>query len=236
MRTPFKLPENRMILCTDGGGVVTVGGTNYIIRVGSLLFCMQGEVLSVTPEEGLVYMYVGFKGTRSEELFHRFDVTPLSRIYSGFEGMIPFWRESLFKSVEKNLDLTAESILLFTFSKLVGEGGGNGESGLVSKIIEITEDHFGNYNLNISIIAEKLSYHPKYLSHLFKSKTGVTYSEYLRSVRMKYATMLFDRGLDSVKNVAQLSGYSDPFYFSNVFKKCIGLSPKEYILSVSRGK
>jgi YesN/AraC family two-component response regulator len=53
---------------------------------------------------------------------------------------------------------------------------------------------------------------------------------------MKYATMLFDRGLDSVKNVAQLSGYSDPFYFSNVFKKSVGVSPKEYILSVNNMK
>lgn len=234
MRTPFKLPENRMILCTDGCGVANVDGADYLIRGGNLLFCMQGEVLSVTPEEGLVYMYVGFEGARADELFRRFDITPLSRIYSGFEGLIPFWQESLFKSMEKNLDLTAESLLLFTFSKLESEN--NAESGLIAKIIEITEEGFGDYDLNISLVAERLSYHPKYLSHLFKSKTGVTYSEYLRSVRMKYATMLFDRGLDSVKNVAQLSGYSDPFYFSNVFKKCIGLSPKEYILSVSRGK
>jgi YesN/AraC family two-component response regulator len=136
--------------------------------------------------------------------------------------------------MERNLDLTAESLLLYTFSRLESED--NAERGLIAKIIEITEESFGDYNLNITCLAEKLSYHPKYLSHVFKSKTGVTYSEYLRSVRMKYATMLFDGGLDSVKNVAQLSGYSDPFYFSNVFKKCIGISPKEYILSVNSGK
>ena len=234
MRTPFKLPENRMILIAEGGGVANLDGLDYKIRGGNLLFCMQGEVLAVTPEVGLVYMYVGFEGARSEELFRRFDVTPLSRIYSGFEGLIPFWQESLFKSMEKNLDLTAESLLLFTFSKLESENGA--ESGLIAKIIEITEESFGDYDLNISLVAERLSYHPKYLSHLFKTKTGVTYSEYLRSVRMKYATMLFDRGLDSVKNVAQLSGYSDPFYFSNVFKKSVGTSPKEYILSVNNSK
>ena len=39
---------------------------------------------------------------------------------------------------------------------------------------------------------------------------------------------LFDHGIDSVKNVAFLCGYTDPLYFSNVFKKQIGMSPKEY--------
>jgi AraC-like DNA-binding protein len=57
---------------------------------------------------------------------------------------------------------------------------------------------------------------------------GVSYTDYLRSLRLKFAVSLFDRGLDSVKNVALLSGFTDPLYFSTVFKKHIGLSPKEY--------
>lgn len=234
MRSSAELSENRMILCVEGSGIASVDGADYRICRGDLLFCMRGEVLALTPDEGLVYMYIGFDGARSEELFRRFDVTPLSRIYDGFEGLIPIWQESLFKSMEKNLDLTAESLLLLTFSKFESEN--NGMGGVIAKIIEITEESFSDYDLNISSVAERLSYHPKYLSHLFKSKTGVTYSEYLRSVRMKYATLLFDRGIDSVKNVAQLSGYSDPFYFSNVFKKSIGVSPKEYIISVNSDK
>jgi AraC-like DNA-binding protein len=40
---------------------------------------------------------------------------------------------------------------------------------------------------------------------------------------------LLEHGIDSVKNVALLSGFSDPLYFSTVFKKDIGISPKEYM-------
>ena len=93
----------------------------------------------------------------------------------------------------------------------------------------ITEQRFNDPELSLSAIARELSYHPKYVSHLFKEKMGISYSEYLRSVRLKYATVLFDHGIDSVKNVALLSGFSDPLYFSTVFKKQIGRSPKEYI-------
>ena len=55
------------------------------------------------------------------------------------------------------------------------------------------------------------------------------YTEYLHMFRIKYAISLFENGLDSIKNVAFLSGYSDPLYFSTVFKNKIGISPKNYI-------
>ena len=58
---------------------------------------------------------------------------------------------------------------------------------------------------------------------------SIGYSEYLRTLRIKYAVSLFDHGIDSVKNVALLSGFQDPLYFSSVFKNVIGISPTQYI-------
>ena len=63
---------------------------------------------------------------------------------------------------------------------------------------------------------------------------GVTYSEYLRDLRIKYAVSLLNEGLDSIKNVALLSGFADPLYFSNIFKKTIGISPRKYALTVQK--
>ena len=77
----------------------------------------------------------------------------------------------------------------------------------------------------LDIVAKLMNY----LSHLFKQKMNVGFSEYLRTLRINYAITLFDNGLDSIKNVALLSGFSDPLYFSSVFKKTVGKSPKDYI-------
>ena len=63
----------------------------------------------------------------------------------------------------------------------------------------------------------------------------ISYSEYLRSFRLKHAISLFELGLSSVKNVAILSGFSDPLYFSTIFKKYIGISPKDFSKRCTEG-
>ena len=175
-------------------------------------------------------MYIDFFGKRADSLLRQFNILPLSRAFDGFDGLIPLWSESLFRASDRTIELVAESILLYTFSRLSDESAA--ENSLVGQIVHLTEKNFKNSELSISSIANELLYNSKYLSHIFKSRTRVSYSEYLRSVRLKYATTLFEHGLDSVKNVAMLSGFSDPLYFSKVFKNNIGVSPKEYIESV----
>ena len=116
--------------------------------------------------------------------------------------------------------------LLYAFSRL--SSASPTQNSLVRQIIEKTETRFSDSELSISLLAKELGYNTKYLSHLFKRSTGKGYAEYLQTVRIKFAVSLFDYGLDSVKNAALLSGFSDPFYFSTVFKKLVGVSPKEY--------
>jgi len=230
MKIRRTLASNRIVFCIEGSGKCCVDGTDFPLNKGALLFCFPEENVFFNNGEDLTYMYIDFSGPRADELLRKFDITVFSRSYEGFDGLIPFWSESLFRASDKTIELVAESILLYTLSRLFDDKGS--ENGLVGRIISLTEKNFKNPELSISSIAEELSYNPKYLSHIFKDRARVSYSEYLRSVRIKYATTLFEHGLDSVKNVAFLSGFSDPLYFSNVFKKSVGVSPKEYIEAI----
>ncbi|MBQ8311401.1 MAG: helix-turn-helix transcriptional regulator [Clostridia bacterium] len=232
MKRASMLKTHRMLLTVQGSGAFQIDNVRVPFRRGSLLFGFAGEMLSLCDGENVSYMYIDFAGARAEELLRRFDITALSRIYDSLDGLIPLWQESLSRASDGTIDLAAESILLYTFSRLFGAE--SERNGIIGRIAEITEQCFNDPDLNLSAIAQELSYHPKYVSHLFKEKMGISYSEYLRSVRLKYATALFDHGIDSVKNVAILSGFSDPLYFSNVFKKCVGISPKEYIAAKNR--
>lgn len=220
-----KEKANRAILIKSGEGRFIFDGGYLRFTAGDLIFTFSGEN-KVTESKGCEYMYISFEGARSEDLFRRFGINSRNRHFKGFDGMIPLWQDSLSRASESNIDLTAEGILLYTFSRLTVSN--DSQSVLINKIVQITEDEFSDAETSISSIAEKLSYNSKYLSHLFKEKMGINYSEYLKNIRLKYAVTLLDSGVDSVKNVAALSGFSDALYFSSVFKKTLGVSPKEY--------
>ena len=226
MITKTNLNTHRMILVTEGAGQFLINGTTQSVNHGSLIFVFEWETFSLALGE-ITYMYIDYSGSRAGELHRRFDITPLTRSFEGFDSLIPLWQESLARASDKTIDLASESILLYTLSRLADSSPKQNE--IISRISEITERDFSDPELSIGEIARTLNYHPKYISHLFKEKMGVSYSEYLRSMRLKYAITLLDHGIDSVKNVALLSGFSDPLYFSKVFKENIGVSPKEYI-------
>ena len=220
------LTTHRAILAVSGEGTFVIGNTLLPFRSGALLFVFQGEGFHIESEGELTYMYVDFGGARAEELFRRFELRSESRYFDGFDGLIPLWRESLSRASEQTIDLAAESVLLYTFSRLVGAVKERSE--VIERLLALTEENFTDPDLSVASLAAELSYSPKYVSHLFKEKMGTSYSDYLRTLRVKYAVTLFDHGIDSVKSVALLSGFSDPLYFSTVFKRQTGLSPSEY--------
>ena len=227
MQKPTTLSVHRMMLILSGKGTLHCENTDIDFESGALLFTFKGETVYITPEPGTSYMYISFVGTRADTLFNRFNVNVKNRYFSGYDGLIPLWNESLSRASEDNIDLASESILLYSFSRLSVSKAHYSE--LVSKIVSISEARFTEHDLSITTLAKELAYNPKYLSHAFKSELGVRYSEYLSTLRIKYAVSLFDIGLDSIKNVAILSGFTDPLYFSTVFKKLIGVSPAAYI-------
>ena len=220
-------PFHRMILITQQTGTLILGGHRHLCSTGDILLLFDHETYTFDGEEHFQYMYIDFKGPRSDELFRRFGIHKSNRQFSGFDGLIPFWIESLSRASKENIDLVAESVLLFTFAKFTSESAKF--NSCINEIIEITEQDFFNPELSISFIAEQLGYNAKYLSHIFKQKTGLGYTEYLQNFRIKYAISLFENGIDSIKNVALLSGFTDPLYFSTVFKNKIGIPPKQYI-------
>lgn len=233
MTSKCRLGSHRMILVVEGNGQFVINQDLYNVEQGTLLFVFADDELALFSGSP-IYIYIDYLGARANDLHRRFDITPLTRAYGGFDGLIPLWQESLARASDKTVDLATESILLYTFSRLSNTT--NEKNGIIGRIAEITEQDFGDPDLTLSKIAESLCYHPKYLSHLFKEKMSMSYSEYLRSVRLKYAVTLFDHGIDSIKNVALLSGFSDPLYFSKVFKDNIGVSPKSYIKNKSGNK
>ncbi len=227
MKTPTILDQHRMFLITQGEGEIMFLEKTFPFKKGDIVFGLLGEKTVLHTGKNVTYIYIDFSGTRADELLRRFGIDQSNRVIEGNDGLIPLWTESILNASEHNLDLTCESILLYTFSRFYKNTPIRNE--MTDKIIEISEQRFKEPTLSISVIAQELSYNTKYLSHTFKKNMGINYSEYLRTIRIKHAVTLLDYGIDSIKNVALLSGFTDPLYFSNVFKAQIGISPTQYI-------
>ena len=81
--------------------------------------------------------------------------------------------------------------------------------------------------LRVEEIARKMNLDRRYLSRLFKEKTGQTIQDYLISVRMEEAQERLREGF-SVEETSRLCGYEDPTNFSKMFKRRFGVSPARW--------
>lgn len=76
--------------------------------------------------------------------------------------------------------------------------------------------------------AEKVHLSIGRFTHIFSETVGVSPHKYMIMLKMKKAKQLLRQTDHSVKEIAELSGFSDPMYFSRIFKKYVGCTPMQY--------
>lgn len=117
--------------------------------------------------------------------------------------------------------------LLEKVDDLATEYRTNKESSLVCSIKQFVQE---NYSQNITnrVLADRLGYSPNYLGQVFKAETGMTINEYINKTRIKKAKELIKQTHLMVYEIADRVGFNDHHYFSSVFKRFVGVSPREY--------
>lgn len=77
---------------------------------------------------------------------------------------------------------------------------------------------------------------PRTSRGLSKSRYGINFTSLLTRKRLTKAVLLIDEGEDLVSRISYEVGFSDPYYFSKVFKKTYGMTPRDYIGQVKEKK
>lgn len=84
-------------------------------------------------------------------------------------------------------------------------------------------------DLTVEAIAKSLNFSPDYLSRVYKKYTGQTPLKYLIHLRINTAKQILDSNDKiEIKNVGEMVGYPDQYYFSRIFKTHTGYYPSEY--------
>ncbi len=108
-------------------------------------------------------------------------------------------------------------------------------SGMVKEMIAIMEESYG-MRLGLDTFADKFRLTPEYISNLFAKETKMTFSNYLKKVRIEKAKELILSTDMKIYEVACSVGYSDQKYFSKVFKEYTGVSAKQFAIDVQKNK
>lgn len=83
--------------------------------------------------------------------------------------------------------------------------------------------------LSLNQVADMFNFSPNYLSHLFAKTAKVNFVEYVTETKITAAKEMMQRGEGRIYEISQRLGYESAFYFSKVFKKVEGVSPREYM-------
>ena len=103
----------------------------------------------------------------------------------------------------------------------------------VSRMCAYIDAHYGDDNLSLQYLADHVIHmRADYIGREFSKDTGVKISDYLLKVRMEHAKALLAVA-DSDQHVYEIAEQiglgHNPQYFSRLFRKYTGLTPKEYI-------
>ena len=98
---------------------------------------------------------------------------------------------------------------------------------IIKKAIRYISQNFSR-NLTLDEVADHVHLNSAYFSTLFKQSTGSSFKEYLNMVRIEESKRLLSNTDYSIIDISLATGFEDQSYFSKVFKKYTGLTPKQY--------
>lgn len=221
-----------------GKGVFIISGNSYELSEDDIFFCPINTTYSYfqNSDEPWEYIWVGFNGHCAKELSEKslFDnQNPTFRNMNKqiLQVFLNFFSQDLNMYVSE-LFLKAEMYKLFALFIQIRNPETlpikKQKSIDIVKIMEYIENNFQNPSLSTAYIAQKFYINSNYLSKKFSERTKIPISKYIMFLRLKKASeLLMSSGL-SIKEIALKVGYTDPFFFSNLFKKYYNVAPKHY--------
>lgn len=227
-------------LVTSGMGSLEKSRAPYALQKGDLFFIFPDEQYSIINQGDLSYIYIDYVGARASKNMESLKIRREQPVYQARDTMLSnFWEHALQIAHHGNLSMLSESVLLYTFSVI-----GNTmlpikqdmDGDITARLQKYVNANFHDPALSLDSVSRAFSYSRKYLSNVFREKTGVKFSQYLKTIRIQHACFLMEQGFSCVKDIAQLCGFEDPMYFSREFKKLMGLCPRQHIQTVQKNK
>lgn len=183
------------------------------------------------------YCWVGFHGLKAESYLKQADITPDNPIFRYYRD--DFLKDSLNEMIEaknmsKGRDIRLLGLLYSFLSRLIETADHDYSSKSADRkdlyIRKAVEFIAMSYSRKITV--EEISHHVgldrSYLYSIFNNFLKVSPQQFLINFRIEKACELMENNSLSIGDISRSVGYEDPLYFSKVFRKVKGMSPRNY--------
>ncbi|MDC7227754.1 MAG: AraC family transcriptional regulator [Spirochaetales bacterium] len=225
-----------LIICIRGKGIIESNSGRYDIKAGEAVIIPEYYPHNYGSAEGNAWdiFWVHFSGKAaadacrhvySSEACKPFELKP------GNKSRLLF--SEICAELSKGLSPTGYELSCGKFWFLISslsadrKSGIKDGSGIISSCIGIMESRIDG-SLSLNELSRMVSVTPQYLCRLFKNKTGHSPIEHYTVLKIQVACRLLDMTTESISSISSRIGIEDPYYFSRVFKKVMGSSPRQY--------
>lgn len=216
----------------SGKGYYEVGEKKYTLTKGDSFIIFPGSIVNYYADENdpWTYAWVNFIGGDAKKyismtafpdhpISHKNDLSDIFRMFS--EEI----RESHSKIYNEGVLKILLSRYIESYPSKKTESGPN----YIDVAKQYIASNMHRQEFTVGELADAVGLERSYLYRLFKESEGVSVSEFIINARLESAKEMLEGGITQIKVISFSSGYDNPLYFSNAFKKKYGVSPKNYI-------
>ncbi len=221
----------------SGKGAFVTETQTYNLSAGQIFLIYPSQLASYCADENdpWEYIWVGFNGTEAERLLQ---LTPLSKN----SPVIKVNDKTAFKNYMNDIHACAGNHI-FSESRMTGylylllshliemssakPKSSNSSLNYVENALKYIQYHYAD-NISVEDIAYNVGLSRSHLHRIFVHNLSVSPNEFLTKFRINEACTLLKNGGLTINEIASSVGFSDPLYFSRVFKKIKGIPPSKY--------
>lgn len=233
--------EDHLIVCVDGRGFVEIDGVAHELSAGHLLVIPKEcpHKYWATDDAPWSIYWMHYLGDESEYYLERIPGpgVPAAVDAETGEEAVRLFRDCL-RALESGYALPGLiyaaqsarhilSLLLFRNPALPTKQANDERLQLLEATIEYMHTNVKS-TVRLPELAAQAGHSVSHFSEWFRKETGHSPMAYFIQLKIRYACQLLDLSDQSVMSVALETGYSDPYYFSRIFKKVMGISPEKY--------
>lgn len=97
----------------------------------------------------------------------------------------------------------------------------------VTQAIQYVYDHLDS-KISLHLLAAQVNVSPSYLNRVFRANVGSSVNQFISKIKVQQAEHYLIDSTLSIQQIARRLGFSDPYYFSRLFKHNVSISPRAY--------